>query len=215
MALTAWRARPRLEMPALAAPLREASGGSGSVQQPFRPGVTIASTVTHLLGVVAIVLGIAVLGGSITVTVLGGIVLVLIGVGGLTRRRAKPGGPAHRAGRPGGKGHPAGRADGRAGVRRGRGWPGGRGEDADAAALRELSFAAGGRAALKGALKAALRLGHNYVGTEHLLPGVLFGDGDTGQALATLGLDAETAERLLGIEFEEMRARRQAAASGH
>ena len=44
---------------------------------------------TYLLPVVAIVLGIVVLGMSITVTVLGGIVLVLIGVA-LTRRRVKP-----------------------------------------------------------------------------------------------------------------------------
>jgi ATP-dependent Clp protease ATP-binding subunit ClpA len=81
-------------------------------------------------------------------------------------------------------------------------------EDADAAALRELSFAAGGRAVFKGALKAALRLGHNYIGTEHLLLGVLFADGRASQALASLGLDTETAERLLGIEFAEIQARR-------
>ena len=86
--------------------------------------------------------------------------------------------------------------------------PAAAGEDTDAAALRELSFAAGGRAALKGALKAALRLGHNYIGTEHLLLGVLLADGPTSQALASLGLDTETAERLLGIEFAEIQARR-------
>jgi|SRR5277367_2054217 len=78
------------------------------------------------------------------------------------------------------------------------------GEDTDAAALRELSFAAGGKATLKG----ALRLGHNYVGTEHLLLGVLLADGRTSQAVASLGLDTETAERLLGIEFAEIQARR-------
>jgi len=82
------------------------------------------------------------------------------------------------------------------------------GEDTDAAALRELSFAAGGKAALRGALKAALRLGHNYIGTEHLLLGVLLADGRTSQALASLGLDTETAERLLSIEFAEIQARR-------
>jgi hypothetical protein len=82
------------------------------------------------------------------------------------------------------------------------------GEDTDAAALRELNFAAGGKATLKGALKAALRLGHNYIGTEHLLLGVLLADGRTSRALASLGLDTETAERLLGIEFAEIQARR-------
>jgi Clp amino terminal domain, pathogenicity island component len=86
--------------------------------------------------------------------------------------------------------------------------PAAAGEDADAAALRELSFAAGGRATFKGALKAALRLGHNYIGTEHLLLGVLLAGGRAGQALASLGLDTETAERLLGIEFAEIQARR-------
>jgi ATP-dependent Clp protease ATP-binding subunit ClpA len=84
--------------------------------------------------------------------------------------------------------------------------PAAAGEDTDAAALRELSFAAGGKAALKGTLKAALRFGHNYIGTEHLLLGVLFADGHTGPALASLGLDARAAERLLGIEFAEMKA---------
>ncbi len=50
-------------------------------------GATVASTVTYLLPVVAIVLGVLVLNESITVTVLAGIALVLAGVG-LTRRRA-------------------------------------------------------------------------------------------------------------------------------
>jgi hypothetical protein len=86
--------------------------------------------------------------------------------------------------------------------------PAAAGENADAAALRELRFAAGGRATFKGALKAALRLGHNYIGTEHLLLGVLLADGHASQALASLGLDTETAERLLGIEFAEIQARR-------
>jgi ATP-dependent Clp protease ATP-binding subunit ClpA len=82
------------------------------------------------------------------------------------------------------------------------------GEDTDAATLRGLSFAAGGKAALKGALKGALRLGHNYIGTEHLLLGVLLADGRASQALASLGLNTETAERLLGIEFAQIQAQR-------
>jgi len=53
-------------------------------------GATVASTVTYLLPVVAIVLGVVVLGESITAMMLAGIALVLIGVA-LTRRRAKPG----------------------------------------------------------------------------------------------------------------------------
>jgi drug/metabolite transporter (DMT)-like permease len=52
-------------------------------------GATVASTVTYLLPVVAIVLGVLVLGENITVTVLPGIALVLAGIA-LTRRHAKP-----------------------------------------------------------------------------------------------------------------------------
>ena len=51
-------------------------------------GATAASTVTYLLPVVAIVLGVLVLGESVTVTVLAGIALVLAGVA-LTRRHPK------------------------------------------------------------------------------------------------------------------------------
>ena len=75
------------------------------------------------------------------------------------------------------------------------------------AVLRELSFTEDGEAALAGTLKAALRLGHNYIGTEHVLLGILFAGGPAGQALASSGLDAETAERLLATELAEMRAR--------
>jgi drug/metabolite transporter (DMT)-like permease len=42
-------------------------------------GATVASTVTYLLPVVAIVLGVLVLGETITATVLAGIALVLAG----------------------------------------------------------------------------------------------------------------------------------------
>jgi drug/metabolite transporter (DMT)-like permease len=52
-------------------------------------GATVASTVTYLLPVVAIVLGVLVLGESITVITLAGIALVLAGVA-LTRRWTKP-----------------------------------------------------------------------------------------------------------------------------
>jgi drug/metabolite transporter (DMT)-like permease len=51
-------------------------------------GATAASTVTYLLPVVAIMLGVLVLDESVTILTLGGIALVLIGVA-LTRRQAK------------------------------------------------------------------------------------------------------------------------------
>jgi ATP-dependent Clp protease ATP-binding subunit ClpA len=80
----------------------------------------------------------------------------------------------------------------------------------DPAMLRELEYTSEGGAALKGALKAALRLGHNYIGTEHILLGILYADGHAGRALASAGLDGETAERLLAAEFAELQARRTA-----
>jgi Clp amino terminal domain, pathogenicity island component len=84
--------------------------------------------------------------------------------------------------------------------------PAAAGGGAGAAALHELSFGAGGKAALKGALEAALRYGHNYIGTEHLLLGVVSAGGATAQALASAGLGAETVDRLLAIEFAEIQA---------
>ena len=51
-------------------------------------GATVASTVTYLLPVVAIVLGVLVLGETVTAMALAGVVLVLAGVA-LTRRRAE------------------------------------------------------------------------------------------------------------------------------
>ena len=83
------------------------------------------------------------------------------------------------------------------------------GSGGDAAGLHELSFSPDGKAALKGALKAALRLGHNYIGTEHVLLGILFAGGPSAQALTALGLDAETAERLLAAEFTRIQAGRK------
>jgi drug/metabolite transporter (DMT)-like permease len=53
-------------------------------------GATVASTVTYLLPVIAIILGVLVLDETITVTMLAGIALVLAGVA-LTRRRPKAG----------------------------------------------------------------------------------------------------------------------------
>jgi drug/metabolite transporter (DMT)-like permease len=55
-------------------------------------GATIASTVTYLLPMVAIVLGVLVLSEGITATSLAGIALVLVGVA-LTRRRAQSSSP--------------------------------------------------------------------------------------------------------------------------
>jgi drug/metabolite transporter (DMT)-like permease len=58
-------------------------------------GATIASTVTYLLPIVAIILGVIVLGEDITVTILAGIALILSGVT-LTRRRRQTGSSGSR-----------------------------------------------------------------------------------------------------------------------
>jgi ATP-dependent Clp protease ATP-binding subunit ClpA len=82
--------------------------------------------------------------------------------------------------------------------------------DADAAALRRLRFTDAGRAALREAVTSALRLGHNYIGTEHLLLGILLADDKAAQPLTGLGLTAQGTERALAAEFAAIRTKRQA-----
>jgi ClpA/ClpB-like protein len=84
------------------------------------------------------------------------------------------------------------------------------GPDADAGALRELSFDESGMAVLKAALKAAPRPGHTGIGTGHLLLGVLEAGGPAAGELTALGLTPETAGSLLAAESAEIHARRQA-----
>ena len=59
---------------------------------------------------------------------------------------------------------------------------------------------------LRETVKAALRMSHNYVGTEHLLLAVLTVDGDAARALTGLGLTAERAGQALAA----IQARRRA-----
>jgi ATP-dependent Clp protease ATP-binding subunit ClpA len=82
------------------------------------------------------------------------------------------------------------------------------GDDADAAAIQALRFTRAGKAALKGTLNAALRLGHNYIGTEHLLLGIGFADGDAARILVTAGLDPGRVEAALPEEFARIQAQR-------
>ncbi len=86
--------------------------------------------------------------------------------------------------------------------------------NADARALRaglaKLEVDAATRETLKGALRWALRLGHNYIGTEHLLLGVTFEGGQAGEALAALGLPPQRAEELVNAEIAAFQARKAA-----
>jgi hypothetical protein len=80
----------------------------------------------------------------------------------------------------------------------------------DPAALRQLRFTEDGRRALRFTLEATLSLGHNYIGTEHLLLGILGADGDAAKNLAGLGLTVEVARQKLGDEFAKIQAERRA-----
>jgi hypothetical protein len=81
--------------------------------------------------------------------------------------------------------------------------------DADAKAIQALRFTNAGKAVLKGTLKAALRLGHNYIGTEHLLLGILFADGDAAQPFTSAGLDVGRVEAWLAEAFAKIQAERR------
>lgn len=88
--------------------------------------------------------------------------------------------------------------------------PGVRVERTSPAELLELTLDESAKEALKGALKSALRLGHNYIGTEHELLGVLSGDDPATEALAGLGLTRERAEELIKAELTAYQARNAA-----
>jgi hypothetical protein len=53
-------------------------------------------------------------------------------------------------------------------------------------------------------------MGHNYIGTEHLLLGVLTADLRVAQTLAGLGLMTEEVQRLIAAEIAAIQAQRQA-----
>jgi Clp amino terminal domain, pathogenicity island component len=88
--------------------------------------------------------------------------------------------------------------------------PAPQGPNADSAALLDLTLDPSAKEALKGALKSALRLSHNYIGTEHLLLGLLFAGGPVTDALSDLGLTPQRAEQLIAAEIAAYQARRKA-----
>jgi Clp amino terminal domain, pathogenicity island component len=79
--------------------------------------------------------------------------------------------------------------------------PAERAENAGPAELLDLSLDESAKAALKDALKSALRLGHNYIGTEHMLLGLLSGGGPVTEAFTALGLPPQRAEQLIASEI--------------
>jgi hypothetical protein len=81
---------------------------------------------------------------------------------------------------------------------------------ADPAALRGIDYTDSAKAVLHGTLRAVLRLGHNYVGTEHLLLGAVVagGEGEAAPALETVGLTADVVERGVADEIARVQAER-------
>jgi ATP-dependent Clp protease ATP-binding subunit ClpA len=84
-------------------------------------------------------------------------------------------------------------------------------EEAETEALRRLRFTEEGRAAMRGAVATALKLRHNYIGTEHMLLGILDAKGGTAESLIGLGLTTGLTKRLLEEEFARIQAQRNAA----
>jgi ATP-dependent Clp protease ATP-binding subunit ClpA len=65
------------------------------------------------------------------------------------------------------------------------------------------------------AVREALKLGHNYIGTEHLLLGVLEDEVVAGHgALAGLGVTRGPVEQWLGAELERLAEAKRRAAGG-
>jgi hypothetical protein len=84
--------------------------------------------------------------------------------------------------------------------------PAARADHTGSAELLDLTLNESAKDALKGALKSALRLGHNYIGTEHMLLGLLSVSGPTTDALSALGLTPERAEQLIAAELAALQA---------
>lgn len=77
------------------------------------------------------------------------------------------------------------------------------GPDPDPTELRGLRYTGQCREAFKNALKTAVRLGHNYIGTEHLLLGVLSLEGPARQAFDRIGIHADLIEGAVAVEIAE------------
>jgi hypothetical protein len=79
----------------------------------------------------------------------------------------------------------------------------------DKAALPELAFDDSAKATFREALRWALRMGHNYIGTEHLLLGLLFAGGSVAESFTALGLSPQRAEELIKAQLTDYQARMQ------
>jgi hypothetical protein len=76
---------------------------------------------------------------------------------------------------------------------------------ADVAALYRLRLGTTAQQALHNTAETARRLGHNFIGTEHILLGTLSTEGVTTERLRSLGLAAERVEAELVAELAKIR----------
>jgi hypothetical protein len=78
----------------------------------------------------------------------------------------------------------------------------------------QIGYAPAARTALRNAVDEALRLGHNYIGTEHMLLALYDEPGGVAPtALAALGLPREEAERRLAEKFASYRSKGPASSN--
>ena len=78
--------------------------------------------------------------------------------------------------------------------------------DPTVANLQGLNLTDDAAAALESTHTATLRLGHNYIGTEHLLLGIVSADSPTANTLRTLGLSAAVVEPAINDEIARIRS---------
>ncbi|MGI8451033.1 MAG: Clp protease N-terminal domain-containing protein [Streptosporangiaceae bacterium] len=75
-------------------------------------------------------------------------------------------------------------------------------------AAARVPLGPGAVATLKGALRSALHLGHNYIGTEHILLGLVDEEDATAATLEGLGVTRAGAKQQIGVMFAEIAASR-------
>ena len=83
-----------------------------------------------------------------------------------------------------------------------------------AAPAERVPLGPGAVATLKGALRQALHLGHNYIGTEHILLGLVDEQDATAATLAGLGVTKPAVQQQITAAFAALQASRNPSGSG-
>jgi ATP-dependent Clp protease ATP-binding subunit ClpA len=81
-------------------------------------------------------------------------------------------------------------------------------EPEPSAGASRIPLGPGATASLRGALRWALQMGHNYIGTEHILVGLIDENDATATALTGLGLAMPAVKQELTRQFAEIQAAR-------